>query len=47
MLKLNNPENLIIIRNITNERARTKFVNLNKNISITAFFKNLDSKFNN
>ena len=46
-LKLNNPENLIIIRDITNERARAKFADLNRDIPIIAFFKDLDGKFNN
>ena len=35
------------MRDITNERARTKFANLDGDIPITAFFKGLDSKFNN
>jgi len=46
-LKLNNPKNSVIMQDITNERAKAKFANLNKNTPITAFFKNLDSKFNN
>src|SRR6266498_852989 len=46
-LKLNNPKNLIIMRDIINERARAKFANLNENTPITAFFKDLDNKFNN
>ena len=35
------------MRDITNERARAKFANLNENTPITAFFKDLDNKFNN
>ncbi len=35
------------MRDITNERARTKFADLNKNTPITAFFKDLNNKFNN
>ncbi len=46
-LKLNNPENSVIMRDITNERARAKFADLDGNTPITAFFKGLDSKFNN
>src|SRR6266536_4308048 len=46
-LKLNNPENSVIMRDITNERARAKFADLNKDTPITAFFKSLDNKFNN
>ncbi len=37
----------MIIRDITNERARAKFADLDKDTPITAFFKDLDSKFNN
>ena len=46
-LKLNDPKTLVIIRDITNERTRAKFEELEENSSITAFFKNLDRKFNN
>jgi len=35
------------MRDITNERARTKFADLDKNTPFTAFFKDLNSKFNN
>ncbi len=46
-MRFNNPEGIIIMRDITNKRARVKFINLNKDISITAFFKDLNRKFNN
>ena len=45
-MRLNNPEGIIIIRDITNKRARAKFINFDKNTPITAFFKDLDRKFN-
>ena len=35
------------MRDITNERARAKFINLDRDTPITAFFKGLDRKFNN
>ena len=35
------------MRDIANKRARAKFVNLDEDIPITVFFKNLDRKFNN
>ncbi len=35
------------MRDITNKRARAKFINLDKNTPITAFFKDLNRKFNN
>ena len=35
------------MRDITNERARAKFINLNGDTPITVFFKGLDRKFNN
>ena len=37
----------MITRDITNERARAKFEELEGDTSITAFFKDLDRKFNN
>ncbi len=46
-LKLNNPENSVIMRDITNERARAKFADLDRDTPITAFFKGLDDKFSN
>src|SRR6266498_5683360 len=46
-LKLNNPKNSVIMRDITNERARAKFANLNRDIPIIVFFKDLNNKFNN
>ena len=46
-MRLNNPERIITIRDITNKRARAKFINLNKDTPITAFFKDLNRKFNN
>ena len=46
-LKLNNPKNSVIMQDITNERARAKFVNLDGDTPITVFFKDLNNKFNN
>src|SRR6266536_5121223 len=46
-MRFNNPEKIIIIRDITNKRAKTKFINFNRDTPITAFFKNLNRKFNN
>ena len=46
-MKLKDPKVLVIIRDITNERARAKFKELEEDSSITAFFKNLNRKFNN
>jgi len=45
-LKLNDPKVSVIMRDITNERARAKFEELEGDSSITAFFKGLDRKFN-
>ena len=46
-LKFKDPKVLVIIRDITNERARAKFEELERDFSITVFFKGLDRKFNN
>jgi len=46
-LKFNDLKVSVTIRDITNERARAKFEELEGDTSITAFFKDLDRKFNN
>jgi len=46
-LKLNDSKVLVIMRDITNERARAKFEELEGDFSITVFFKDLNRKFNN
>ncbi len=46
-MRFNNSEGIIIMRDITNKRARAKFINFNRDSPITVFFKGLNRKFNN
>jgi len=47
ILKFNDLKVLVIIRDITNERTRAKFEELERDSLIIVFFKDLDRKFNN